>query len=71
MVASRIGSRTGKLQDGLLQILHLDGISTDYEQALHDVIKRSEMEYEKYENRGSNCYVRLRRYVAAHDFFGS
>jgi hypothetical protein len=78
MVESRIGSRTGKLQDELLHNLHLqitDDRTIDYEQALDKIIKRSEMECDRSSRFYGHIYsIHLRRFgahVPAHDFFGT
>jgi hypothetical protein len=61
MVESRIGSRTGQLQDGLLH-LEIRLNTFDYRQ-LDEVIKRSEMEVydSKYRFVGCRYFVRLHR----------
>ena len=74
MVESRIGSRTGQLQDGLLQTLRLEMLNDRNERGVDEVIKRSEMEYESRDRiHDPRCYsLRLRRFgahvPAAHDF---
>ena len=59
MVESRIGSRTGKPQEGLLYKLSLqitDDRTIDYEQALDKIIKWSEMECDRRSRFSGHIY---------------
>jgi hypothetical protein len=65
MVESRIGSRSGQLQDGLLHILHLK-IRLDCGRTLDEIIKRSKMEVYESGNEYSRYFVHLHRRGSSH-----